>query len=141
MTVQLIPYLTLNGEARNAIAFYEQAMGAKVLSAQTFGEGPASPEKPMDEVVKGWIAHAVLKIGETVIFIADAEPGQIQAEGTRLTLCITTDDAQTTRVFYENLQEGGTILHPLEQTYFSPAYGMVTDKFGVTFQVFTNRPN
>lgn len=125
----------LDGDAREAIAFYEQALEAKVVFKQTFGEaGQAVSEQTRDRV-----AHAVLKIGGAVLFVADTDPGVRFAQGKQVNICITIADKVQAQKYYEALKEGGQVDHPLQEVHFSPAYGMVTDKFGVTFQIFTQR--
>lgn len=54
-----------------------------------------------------------------------------------MTICISTDDAEVSKKFFEALQEGGQVGMLLQETFFSPAYGIVTDKFGGTFQIYT----
>ena len=71
------------------------------------------------------------------MFVADTEPGQQTQPGDRLSICITTNDIEKSEQFYGALQQGGQVITPLQEMYFSPAYAMVTDKFGITFQIFT----
>ncbi|MBX4148276.1 VOC family protein [Paenibacillus sp. FSL W7-1279] len=139
MKLQFIPYIMLNGNANEAIAFYEKALDAKVLSKQTFGQAPESIQNAMPSDVKDRVAHSVLRIGEIEMFVADTEPGQQTQPGDRLSICITTNDIEKSEHFYEALQQGGQVITPLQEMYFSPAYAMVTDKFGITFQIFTTR--
>lgn len=140
MTLQFIPYIMLNGNANEAIAFYEKALDAKVLSKQTFGQAPESIQNTMPSDVKDRVAHSVLRIGEIEMFVADTEPGQQTQPGDRLSICITTNDIDKSKQFYGALQQqGGQVIAPLQEMYFSPAYAMVTDKFGITFQIFTTR--
>ncbi|MDB5083823.1 MAG: 3-demethylubiquinone-9 3-methyltransferase, partial [Bacilli bacterium] len=63
MTLGLTPYLVMDGNAMEAIQFYERALGAKVVFKQTFGEMPDNPEFPMTADVKELISHAMLKVG------------------------------------------------------------------------------
>jgi PhnB protein len=137
MTLQLNPFIMLDGNAKEAIQFYEKALDAKVLFKQTVGEGPENPEFPISAEDKERIAHSVLKIGETDIFVADLIPGQSHQRGNQITICITTDEIEKSKLLYESLQQDGQVNISLDETYFSPAYGMVTDKFGVIFQIFT----
>lgn len=139
MSSQMSPYIMLDGKAQKAIQFYEQALEAKIIFMQTFGEGPENREHPMSADIKQRIAHSVLRIGDGELFVADSERSKPQQPGALLSICITTDNIDKTKAFYNSLQEGGQVNHPLEETYFSPAYGMVTDKFGVTFQISTKR--
>ncbi|MBY0161903.1 VOC family protein [Paenibacillus lautus] len=135
MEVQVTPYIMLDGGAREAITFYEQALDAKVVFKQTFSEaGQVVSEEERDRV-----AHSVLKIGGTDLLVADTDPGVRFAPGKQVNICITIADKEKAQKYYEALKEGGQVDHPLQEVYFSPAYGMVTDKFGVTFQIFTKR--
>lgn len=112
-------------------------MDAKVLFKQTVGEGPENPQFPTTAEEKNRVAHSILKIGETDIFVADLIPGQSHQKGNQVTICITTNEMEKSKQIYDSLQEDGQVNMPLQETHFSPAYGMVTDKFGVTFQIFT----
>lgn len=139
MTVEVNPFILLEGTAREALSFYQESLGAKLLFMQTVGEGPQNPEAPLSDEEKAHIAHSVLKVGETTLFVADLEPGQTRQTGNGLNLCISTDAAAASEQFYNALKEDGQVDIALGPAYFSPAYGMVTDKFGVTFQIFTKR--
>lgn len=135
MTIQFMPFIMLDGNANEAIEFYEKSLDAKVMFKQTFGEGPENV--PTD--AKDRVAHAVLKVGEAEMFVADTEPGENNQPGNRLSICITTNEIEKSKKMYESLKQGGQVNIPLQEIYFSPAYGMVTDKFGVTFQIFTTK--
>ncbi|MCC3376839.1 VOC family protein [Cohnella sp. REN36] len=139
MTVQLIPFVFLDGNAGEAISFYEKSLDAKVVFKQTFGDAPNDPNHPLPAHAKERIAHAVLKAGEGELFVADIVPGQPHQGGNQVSICMTTDDLEKSKRFFEALQPGGQVNMPLQEVYFSPAYGVVTDKFGVTFQIFTTR--
>ncbi|MBB6669373.1 VOC family protein [Cohnella nanjingensis] len=139
MSVQLIPFLMFDGNAKEAISFYEEALEAKVLFKETVGEGPLNPEASLTEEQKAQIAHSVLKIGATDIYASDLIPGQRLQRGNQVTICITTNDAEKARQYYEALLPGGRVLQELGEVYFSPAFGMLTDRFGVTFQIFTSK--
>ncbi|TDF93884.1 VOC family protein [Paenibacillus piri] len=139
MTLQFTPFIMLDGNAKEAIQFYEKALDAKVLFKQTFGEAPENPESPVPEAAKERLAHSVLNIGGADLFVADSSPGQPHERGNQVNICITAGEIATSKQFYEALQLEGQVNIPLQETHFSPAYGMVTDKFGITFQIFTKR--
>ncbi|MGN7764110.1 VOC family protein [Paenibacillus sp. 22594] len=139
MPIQLNPFILLDGNAQKAIEFYQETLGAKLLFKQTAGEGPQNPDTPMSEEAKARIAHSVLRVGETDFFVADLEEGQALVPGNGINICITVDNAAEAEQLYHLLKEGGQVDIELAPTYFSPAFGMVTDKFGVAFQVFTKR--
>jgi PhnB protein len=137
MTLRLIPYLVMDGNAKEAIQFYEKALDGKVLNIQTFGEMPENPEFPLPADAKERVAHATLKVGETELMFSDTFPGQPHQKGNQVTICITSNDREKSKKIFEALQQGGQVNMPLQETHFSPAYGVVTDKFGVTFQIYT----
>ncbi|MDG0811001.1 VOC family protein [Cohnella rhizosphaerae] len=138
LSIRFVPFIQLDGRAREAIQFYENALGAEVTFSQTFGAGPGASDA-MPETMKNRIAHSELKIGDAQLMVADCEPGKNPLEGDLLTICITTPDADQATRMYNALREDGTVITPLGAFHFSPAYGVVKDKFGVTFQCFTSR--
>ncbi|MFD0048396.1 VOC family protein [Actinomycetes bacterium NPDC127524] len=137
MTLKLIPYLVMNGNAREAIDFYQKALNANVLFTQSFGEMPENPEFPLPEDAKNLVSHATIKVGETELMLSDTFPGQPHSSGTQVTICITTDNAEKAKQMFEALMHEGQVTMPFQETFFSPAYGSVVDKFGVSFQIFT----
>lgn len=132
MTVRLTPYLMMDGSAGEAIQFYKKVLDAEVLAIRTYGEMGGAPEE-----IKDYVAHAMIKVGESDLMFSDS-PDQPPQKGNQVTICISVDDSDKAKQFFEALQEGGKVHHPLEETQFSPAFGNVTDKFGVNFTVVTD---
>lgn len=137
MTLRLTPYLMMDGNAKEAIRFYEKTLDAQVLFSQTFGEMPENPDFPLPAEAKERIGHAMVKVGESELMFSDIFPGQPFQQGNQVTICISTDSVEKSQQIYEALQQGGQVNMPLEKTFFSPAFGVVTDKFGITFQIYT----
>ncbi len=137
MAMQLTPYLTMDGNAKEAIAFYKEALEAEINFIQTFGEMPENPEFPLPPEMKDRVSYASLKVGDTELMFSDAFPGQPTQLGGMLSICLTTDDPEKSERIFNALCQGGVVEMPLQKTFFSPGYGMVTDKFGVLFQIFT----
>ncbi|KOP81271.1 VOC family protein [Cytobacillus solani] len=135
--MQCIPYLQLNGNAREAIGFYEKVFHAENLGVITYGEMLTTPDFPFPEDAKDLVSHATIRVGESVIMFSDTFPGQPAQEGNLVTICVTFDNADKARQIFEALQDGGQVEMPLSETGFSPAYGVIKDKFGVTFQIYT----
>nr|WP_150960450.1 VOC family protein [Aneurinibacillus sp. XH2] len=139
MNVKFTPFIMLDGHANEAIRFYEQALGAQVVFEQTFGEIPEEGNtSPMAEELKKRIAHSVLIVGGSELFVSDSEPNQQLERGDQVNICLTVKDVSDAERIYDALRSEGKVLSPLQPLYFSPAYGMVTDRFGVTFQIFTD---
>jgi PhnB protein len=138
MILGINPYLVLNGDGQEAVKLYENALDAKVVSVVTFGEMPANPEFPIPEEAKNRVMHAHLKISNTDLMISDTFPGQQKETGSQVTVAISVDNVEKSKEVFEKLQEGGQVIMPLQETFWSPSYGQLTDKFGITWQVTTN---
>lgn len=136
MTVKLSPYLNMEGNAREAIQFYEQALGAEVLSIITYGEMPEMPNTFTDDL-KNLVAHAKLRIGESELMFSDVPSDSPIPKGKQITICITTNNVEKSKRFFEALSQNGQVNMPFGEEPFSPGFGDVTDKFGVTFQIYT----
>jgi PhnB protein len=137
MSLQLNSFILMNGRATEAIEFYQEVFDAKVIFKQTIGEGPDASKFKENEL--DFIAHSILKIGETEIMVADIIPSLPFQKGNQISICVTCNDSTESKYIFEKLKENGQVVSELNEIHFSPAYGIVTDKFGVTFQIFTKR--
>ncbi|CAG7658283.1 VOC family protein [Paenibacillus allorhizosphaerae] len=134
MSTSLIPFLEMNGNANEAIDFYEKALDAKVVSKR-LGDVPGNPKSLLTPEQKNRVSFAVLKIGESELQLTDHFTGSSYQKGTLMTLVVQTPDKEKAEQYFEALKEGGHVNEPLQASFFSPAYGIVTDKFGVTFRI------
>ncbi|HEY8909550.1 MAG TPA: VOC family protein [Desulfosporosinus sp.] len=140
MSLKLTSFIqVMDGRAKEAIEYYQEVLDAKVIFMQTLGDGPKDEVSKFKEDQLGLIAHSVLKIGESEIMVSDSIPGVPLEKGNQISICITSNDISQTKQLYEKLKENGKIILELNELYFSPAYGMLVDKFGVTFQIFTTK--
>ena len=130
MTVQ--PYVFFDGRCEEALGFHRETIGAEVSMMMRFGESPEPPQKP--GVLPDKIMHAAFTVGGTMVMASDGHcAGQPRFEGFALALSVK-DEAEAGRVFAA-LGEGGTVAQPLIRTFFSPAFGMLKDRFGVMWMV------
>jgi PhnB protein len=131
--MQVEAYLNLAGRCEEALAFYQEALGAEVGVAMRWKESP----DPAIKAPPGWeekIMHAVFRIGETTLMADDGMgPEKTEFKGITLTINVP-DDAQARRVF-DALGEGGTIGMPLAKTFWTSSFGMLRDRFGVPWMV------
>ena len=133
--MRIVPYLFFGGNAEEAIDFYADKLGAERVMLMRFKE---SPEPAPDGMVPpDWgdkIMHACIKIGETNVLMSDgcASDGKGFA-GVSMTLQVK-DAAEAERLFAA-LSDGGGVTMPLGPTFFSPAFGMLTDRFGVAWGI------
>jgi PhnB protein len=131
--MQVQPYVFFDGRCDEAIAFYQKAVGAKSQMLIRYKDSPDTSNMPPGSAEK--IMHATLIIGESAVHVSDGHcGGSPKFEGFSLSLTLSTI-AEASR-YFNALAEGGQILVPLSKTFFSPSFGMVSDRFGVMWMVY-----
>jgi PhnB protein len=130
-------YLRMNGNGREAVKFYENALEAEVLGVQTYGELPENPEFTLPDEAKDRVVHAQLQVGNTFLMLSDTFPGQPFQTGSQVDVAITLNDIEKSKEVFGKLQDGGEVIMPMQETPWSPSYGQVKDKFGITWQIST----
>lgn len=138
MVTGIVPYLVTNGNGQEAVKFYQHALGAEVISLSTFGEMPEDPNHPIPPEMKDLVMNAQMKIGDALLMLSDNMPGQPYQLGSHVTVALLVSSTEKAKEIFEKLQEGGEVTMPLQETFWSPAYGQLTDKFGVAWQVSTD---
>jgi PhnB protein len=134
------PYLDFDGHAEEAIAFYERALGAKLQFLMRLGESPEPPPPGMVPPGKERkVMHADLKIGDAHLMVSDGRCGGTPAF-TGVMLNLPLPDAAAAQRAFDGLADGGQVTMPIGATFFSPCFGMVTDRFGVHWMVMVDRP-
>jgi PhnB protein len=128
-------YLFFEGRCDEALDFYRTALSAEVTMLLRFKDNP-EPEKTggIRPGTENKVMHARLRIGDTVVMVSDGRcSGTPKFEGTALALTVATDAEAEQR--FSALADGGQVVMPLGKTFFSPRFGMVTDRFGMTWMV------
>lgn len=128
-------YLFFNGRCEEAIEFYKRALGAEVLMLMRNKESPEPPPPgTMPPGSEDKVMHATLRIGTSNLMLSDGYcDGKPAFTGFSLSLDAATE-AEAERLFTA-LCEGGTVQMPLAKTFWSPKFGMATDRFGVGWMV------
>jgi uncharacterized glyoxalase superfamily protein PhnB len=128
------PYLFFSGRCEEALEFYKQAIGAEVSMMMRFNESPdAVPDGMLQPGFENKIMHATFQVGSMSIMASDGCDDKSKFEGFRLALSLA-NETDARRIF-DALTVGGTVDMPLGPTFWSPCYGMVTDKFNVGWMV------
>jgi PhnB protein len=134
--MQVQPYLNFDGQCDEALEFYRKAVGAEVTMLMRFKDSPdpnACAPGAADKVM-----HAAVRIGDSTIFASDGRcQGRTKFEGIALSLSVA-NEAQADRVFGA-LSDGGQVQMPLAKTFFSPRFGMVADRFGVSWMIIVGK--
>ena len=133
--MQIQPYLFFNGRCEEAIEFYRKALGAEVEMMMRFKESP--DPMPPGMIAPGFenkVMHAALRIGGAVMMASDGmAAGETNFKG--FSLSIDAPDTVGVDRLFNALAEGGSVTMPLGKTFWSPRFGMVTDRFGVGWMV------
>jgi PhnB protein len=130
--MQVQSYLFFDGRCDEAIEFYKKTLGAEVDMLMRWKD---SPDKSMcTPGNENKVMHASFKIGETRVMASDGRnTGNPEFKGFALSLN-AKDESDADRLF-NSLSSGGKVMMPLGKTFFSPRFGMTTDKFGVNWMV------
>ena len=140
MSNQIQPYLFFGGRCQEALDFYVSALGAEVDMVMHFDQSP----EPMSEgmLAPGFekkVMHSQFRVGGAVVLASDGCSGEEGGfHGVSLVLSVP-EEAQARR-YFDGLADGGAVTMPLSKTFWSPCYGMVTDRFGLHWQVMVPGP-
>lgn len=145
--MQLTPYLSFDGNCREAFAFYASLMGGEVTAMMPFSDAPAEDagsawESCMSEAPAGWsdkIMHACIAFGDMRLMASDCMPSTYhRPQGTFIHVEFP-EPGEAERVF-DALADGGTTVMPMQETFWAHAFGMTVDRFGTPWMVSRGRP-
>ena len=131
------PYLFFDGRCEEALEYYRKTLGAEVTALMRYKESPEPSMCPAGAGDK--VMHASLRIGESTVLASDGRcEGQPTFQGFSLSLTVSAP-AEADRLFGA-LANGGQVQMPLVTTFFSPRFGMVADRFGVSWMIYVAPP-
>jgi PhnB protein len=126
-------YLTFNGNAAEALAFYAKALDGKVTFSMTFGESPMGGDTPA--AYKDKIMHATLEARGHQLMASDAPP-EWPFEGYKgFSLSVQGNNVDEGKKLFDALAAGGKVTMPYGPQFWAVGFGMLTDKFGVPWMV------
>jgi PhnB protein len=134
--MEIQPYLFFDGRCEEAIEFYRKTLGAETVMLLRWKDCP-EPAQPgmIPPGSENKIMHGRVKIGGSTVLVSDGNcRGQASFQGFSLSVTVA-NDTEAERVFAA-LGDGGQVQMPLGKTFFSPAFGMLADKFGVSWMVY-----
>jgi len=129
--MNVTPYLMLDGRGEEAIEFYKTALGATVGMLMRFSDAPpgSCAAGAEDKVM-----HASITIGNTVLMLSDGmNNGSPEFKG--ISLSVNADNEAHADKLFAALGEGGQVQMPMDKTFFAKKFGMVADKFGVSWMI------
>jgi PhnB protein len=135
--MKLHTYLNYPGNCAQAFAFYEQHLGAKVLSIMTFDQmpGPAQAPPGMEKAV----LHARIAIGDTVLMASDGPPERVQPMRS-VYLSLGVSSSEEAERIHTLLADGGEIFMPMQETFYAFRFSMLRDRFGTNWMIIHERP-
>ncbi len=133
-----IAYLQFDGRCAEALNFYAQALGGKVLMMSLYSDAP--PTEGVPPVPAHWVMHGRLGFPDGGLLMgSDGGPEPFQGyKG--VTMSLNRSDVASGEAVFKALSEGGAVRMPFQSTFWSPGFGMLTDKFGVPWMVNVEVP-
>ncbi len=130
--MNLTPHLSFNGQCEAAFRFYEQCIGGRIATLLTWGESPMAAQAPPG--FAGKILHATLMAGDSMLAGSDVPPGQYEKpRGFHVILGI--DDPVDGERIFTALAQNGTVQMPFQKTFWAPGFGVLTDQFGISWEI------
>ena len=128
-------YLFFEGRCEEALEFYKKTLGAEVTMLMRFKEAPEQPPPGMlPPGSENKVMHSAFRIGDRIVMASDGMcAGKSSFGGFSLSLSVK-DEAEAERIFAA-LSEGGQVQMPMAKTFFAPKFGIVADKFGLSWMV------
>ncbi|EEL63982.1 MULTISPECIES: VOC family protein [Bacillus] len=144
MTLEIAIFISMNGQAKEAINFYTRNLEAKKLMVVTYEElAKRDRSFKITSENKEHIAHSVLQIGNTKLMIAEdtMNTNERYNVGNNMSLCIQSANLEEIQRFYNNLisDKHVKIISPLEKNIFSEAYGIIEDPYGIQIQLMYDK--
>ena len=133
-TTLIQPYLFFDGCCQEALEFYHTAVGAQVDRLMLYKDCPEPmPPGKLPPGFENKVMHATFQIGGTTLMASDECEKDSRFGGFSLSLSVPTE-AEADRAFTA-LSDGGTVKMPLAKTFWSPRFGMLTDRFGLGWMI------
>jgi PhnB protein len=134
--MQVQAYLNFDGRCEEALEFYGSAVGAEVTLLMRYRDSPEPPAPGMvPPGAQNKVIHASFRIGESTVLASDCYcTGKPSFQGVSLSLTVPNEAAAES--LFAALAKGGQVTMPLAKTFFSPRFGMVNDRFGVTWMIY-----
>ena len=134
-----IVYLNFDGVAEQAIDFYSEALNAIEVKKVKFKDFPQDPNYPLPENELNMIMESSVEFAGGKIMMSDILPSMKSVtgelvKGNNLLISIVNDDKQALENYFSNLSVGGYVIMPLSNTPWSSCFGMLVDKFGVSWK-------
>lgn len=129
--MEIHPQIVFNGNCQEVMSYYEGVFGVEHSSVIHYGDNPGSK---LDEDLKKLILEASIPLYDNYLLLSDAMPGKPARFGSNFHIAIRSGDLGKMKEDFRKLAESGKVIHEFGESYWSDAYGVVQDKYGVQWQ-------
>jgi PhnB protein len=133
--MQFAPYLNFAGNCREAFTRYNEIFGGRLI-VMTFGETPMAAQMPAEWSDK--VAHARIEAGDCAVMGSDCPPDRF-AQPRGISVHVAPPSVAEGERIFAALAEGGSVTMPAQKTFWSAYFGMVVDRFGISWMVNCNQ--
>ena len=130
--MQINAYLIFNGNCEEAFRFYAGSLHAE-LSLQRFGETPGCEDMPASH--KDKVMHVRLQKGDAVLMASDSHPDHPYEGLKGCSVAVSVDEVEEAERIFNALAQSGTVVMPMQETFWAKRFGMLTDRFGVPWMI------
>ncbi len=134
MSLKIIPYLTFNGNCKEAFALYQQVLGGELFSL-SYADAPAAACVPTDAPNKDKIMHTRLTVGDFSLMASDCPPHQPFSKIQGISVSLNVDSVAEAERLFHGLSAGGSVHMALGKTFWAERFAMFEDRFGVAWMV------
>lgn len=138
MITKLFPYLNFDGQGQEAAHFYKDVLNGELIGLMTYGDANGDDMEGMPAEAKDMVMNAQIMLkNKDYLMISDVPPGMgiSYQKGNSVSLTLTLDDQEEARIIFGKLAEGGMVSMDLQETFWSPLYGNLIDRFGIEWQI------
>jgi len=135
--MKLTTYINYGGNCADALRFYEEHLGGKIVMMSTYDQMPEPKNFPPG--YEKCILHARIIIADTLLMASDGPPDKFQPMCS-VYLALSVDSNEEAERIYALLKEGGEIFMPMGETFFAFRFAMLRDRFGTSWMIINERP-
>ncbi len=129
---QINAYIGFNGKCREAMNFYKDCLGGELIF-NVVGESPMASQFP--ENMKDKILHSSLTKGALLLMSTDCTSSEGYTKGNNVALSLNCSSEDEIKTFFSKLSEGGKVIDALKAQFWGAVFGVLTDKFGITWML------
>ena len=136
--MKIVTSLSFNGQCREAFEFYARVLGGEITAAMPYSDAP--PDMPVGDKYRDWLMHCWLEVGDQAIMGADMDVDwapNVDKPKNGFDVTLHTRERGEAQRWFEALSEGGRVVMDFQETFWSPGYGSLIDRFGVPWMVNT----